>query len=248
MLPQAAGELHRDWVMPRAARLELPGIPMHVVQRGVNRCAIFLDDDDRRHYRRLLYLACRKAEVALHAYVFMDNHVHLLLSAARAGAVSKAMRLSGHAYVQAFNDRHGRTGTLFQGRFKSSLVDTDGYVLAALRYIDLNPVRAALVARAEDFAWSSARVHLGLDCDPCLVAIDGYVGLGATPEARANAYRACLAESISVEDLAAIRNHVAKERALGSDRFQAMVQATLGRPASIRPRGRPTRRSRAGTA
>jgi putative transposase len=231
--------------MPRTARLELPGIPMHVVQRGVNRCAIFMDDDDRRHYRRLLYRACRRAEVALHAYVFMDNHVHLLLSARRAGAVSRAMRLAGHTYAQAFNDRHGRTGTLFQGRFKSSLVDSDGYVLAVLRYIDLNPVRAALVAAAEDFMWSSARVHLGLERDPCLVPIEGYLRLGTTTDARAKAYRECLAETTPVEDLAAIRRHVAKERALGSERFHSMVEKALNRPASIRPPGRPKARSRA---
>jgi putative transposase len=110
--------------MPRQPRLELPGIPMHVTQRGVNRCAIFIDEQDRHHYRRLLREACRKHGVAVHAFVLMDNHVHLLLSANLVGQIALAMRATGQSHVQAFNFRHGRSGTLWQGRFKSCLVET----------------------------------------------------------------------------------------------------------------------------
>jgi putative transposase len=230
--------------MPRAPRLELPGIPLHVVQRGVNRCAIFLDDEDRRLYRRLLHEAGLRHAVAIHAYVFMDNHVHLLVSASAPGAVSAAMRRSGQAYVRAFNDRHRRIGTLWQGRFKSSLVDSDEYVMAVLRYIDLNPVRAAMAAAPEDFAWSSARVHLGLARDPWLTLIDGYLGLAGSPQSRATAYRHLLAEAIAPETIFAIRLNVAQERAFGSDRFRDMVERALGHPASLRPRGRPAGRAR----
>ena len=135
--------------MPRRPRLELPGIPMHVTQRGVNRCAIFVDDVDRHHYRRVLREACTKDAVAVHALVLMDNHVHLLLASSQPGNVSMAMRNAGQAYVQAFNMRHGRSGTLWQGRYKSSLVDSERYLLSVMRYIELNPVRAAMVATPE---------------------------------------------------------------------------------------------------
>ncbi|MBB3812675.1 transposase [Xanthomonas euroxanthea] len=101
--------------MPRQPRLELPGVPMHVVQRGVNRYAIFLDDEDRHHYCLLLRMACKRFAVRVHAFVLMDNYVHLLVSADKAGAVSSAMRLSGQSYVQAFDVRHRRSGTLWQG-------------------------------------------------------------------------------------------------------------------------------------
>jgi putative transposase len=146
--------------------------------------------------------------------------------------------------VRAFNERHGRTGTLWQGRFKSSLVDTDEYLLAVLRYIDLNPVRAAMVSAPEDFAWSSARVHLGLVRDPWLTPAEGYVALGRSPETSSTAYRALLSEAIAPETIVAIRRHVAQERAFSSERFCAMIEKALGRPASLRRRGRPATRSR----
>ncbi|MEA9750926.1 transposase, partial [Xanthomonas campestris pv. raphani] len=131
---------------------------MHVVQRGVNRCTIFLD---RHHYCLLLRRACERFAVRVHAFVLIDNHVHLLVSADKAGAVSSAMRLSGQSYLQAFNLRHRRSGTLWQGRSKSCLVQTERYVLTALRYIELNPVRARVVALPTEYRWSSVHTHLG---------------------------------------------------------------------------------------
>ena len=136
--------------MPRRPGLEIPGIPRHVTRRGVNRCAIFLEDDDRLHYRRLLRAACSAHAVAVYAYVRMDNHLHLLVAAQQARAVSRAMRDVGQMYVQAFNARHRRSGTLWQGRFKSCLVGTDTCLLGVMRYIELNPLRAGLVSDAAD--------------------------------------------------------------------------------------------------
>lgn len=225
--------------MPRQPRLELPGVPMHVTQRGVNRCAIFIDDADRHHYRHVLRESCRAKGVLVHAFVLMDNHVHLLLSATRAGAVSQAMRLSGQAHVQAFNARHARSGTLWQGRFKSCLVDSDRYLLTVLRYIELNPVRAGMVAAAEEYRWSSVHTHLGLACDPLLTQHPLYRRLGSDPVSRAAAYRVWLEEAMDEELVARVRRHLAQERALGDVRFQKMVEATLGRPVCCRPRGRP---------
>src|SRR5690606_6467080 len=174
---------------PRIARLELPGVPMHVIQRGVNRCAVFHDDLDRLHYRKLLRIACGEAAVAIHAYVLMGNHVHLLLSANVAGSISRAMRRIGQAYAQNFNLQHNRTGTLWQGRYKSSLVQSERYLLNVMRYIELNPVRAGLVSRAENYRWSSVHKYLGYSAEPMLTPPEAYLELGKDMAARAAWWR-----------------------------------------------------------
>lgn len=225
--------------MPRRPRLELPGVPMHIVQRGVNRAAVFIDDDDRAHYLGLLRHEMRRACIAVHAYVLMGNHVHLLATAQATGTLSQAMRRHGQSYVQAFNRRHRRTGTLWEGRFKSCLVDSDRYLLTVYRYIELNPVRAAIVDAPESHRWSSVHANLGLRLDPLVTPHPVFVGLGADPRARGAAYRTWLYEPIDPEEQQAIRAHLAQERALGEPRFQAMVEKTLNRPACVRRPGRP---------
>ncbi len=225
--------------MPRRPRLELPGVPLHVTQRGVNRAAIFLDDDDRDHYRRLLHDACIAHDVAVHAYVLMGNHVHLLLSATRPGLVSGAMRAVGQCYVQAFNHRYRRSGTLWQGRFKSCLVDSDRYVLSVYRYIELNPVRAAMVEAPQHYRWSSVHANAGIACDPLVTPHPVYIALARELHARSAAYREWLHMGVSEDDLVAIRIHLQQERALGSARFRTMVERALNRPVTCRPRGRP---------
>ena len=225
--------------MPCQPRLELPGVPMHVTQRGVNRGAIFLDDTDRHHYRYVLRAACRHYRVAIHAFVLMDNHVHLLLSSPEAGDISAAMRASGQAYVQAFNDRHGRTGPLWQGRFKSSLVGSDDYLLQVIRYIELNPVRAAMVDDPAAYRWSSVHTHLGRAQDPLLQPHPVFLALGSDPAARAAAYQCWLQAGVCDEEIQAIRRHLVQERALGNKRFQRMIETTLNRPAACHGRGRP---------
>ena len=206
--------------MPRRARLVLPHQPLHVTQRGVNRAAIFIDDEDRHHYRRLLREACVDQQVAVHAFVLMDNHVHLLLTPTTAGSLALAMRISGQCYVQAFNARHGRSGTLWQGRFNSCLVDSERYLLTVCRYIELNPVRAAMVARPEDYRWSSVHTHLGAAHDPLITPHPLYLAMGSTTEAMALAYRQWLEAGVSEEELADIRRYIAQQRALGDERFQ----------------------------
>lgn len=156
--------------MPRRPRLEIPDIPLHVTQRGINRCAIFLDDDDRAHYLDLLRHAVRNDDIAVHAYVLMDNHVHLLLTSPRPGALSRSVRNLGQCYVQVFNHRYRRSGTLWQGRFKSCLVDTERYLMTVYRYIELNPVRAAMVDHPERYRWSSVHANLGSRVDHVVTA------------------------------------------------------------------------------
>lgn len=224
--------------MPRRPRLELPGIPMHITQRGVNRAAIFVDDEDRGHYLALLRHELRRACVDLHAYVLMGNHVHLLASASEAGAISAALRRQGQCYVQAFNRRHGRTGTLWEGRFKSCLVDSDRYLLTVYRYIELNPVRAFITATPEDYRWSSVHANLGHATDGLVTPHPVYVGLAPDDASRCALYRNWLYEPLVPEDVAAIRAHLRQERALGDARFQAMVEKALGRPVAVRGPGR----------
>jgi putative transposase len=148
--------------VPRRARLLIPEIPLPITQRGVNRCAIFLDTDDREHYLGLLRSFTEHHDIDVHAYVLMGNHVHLLVTAHNDESISAAMRRLGQCYVQAFNRRHGRTGTLWEGRFKSCMVESESYLLTLYRYIELNPVRAALTDLAENYHWSSSRGNLGI--------------------------------------------------------------------------------------
>jgi putative transposase len=145
--------------MPRQPRFWYPGAVLHVVQRGHDRAAVFLGDSDRRRYLDWLVAAAREHGVAVHAYVLMPNHVHLLASPATAEAMPRMMQTLGRRYVGWFNHVHRRTGTLWEGRYKATLVDTDAYFLACMRYVELNPVRAHLVVAASEFRWSSHRAN-----------------------------------------------------------------------------------------
>lgn len=227
--------------MPRRTRLELPGHPLHVIQRGVNRCAIFVDDLDRHHLYDLLQGAMAEHGIAVHAYVFMGNHVHLLLTPPEREVLSCAMRNAGQCYVQAFNKRHGRCGTLWEGRFKSCLVDTERYLMTVYRYIELNPVRAAMVARPEHHRWSSVHANLDLIEDPLVTPHPVFLAQDSDPQRRARAYRTWLREGVDDDDLASIRAHLQQERVLGNTIFQAMVEKALGRPVQLQNRGRPRR-------
>ena len=212
---------------------------MHITQRGNNRCAVFLDDEDFNHYRQSLSDALALEQIKLHAYALMNNHVHLLISTESAGQFSRAMCQLGRRYVRYFNQRHGRSGTLWEGRYKSCLVGGSDYLLNVLRYIELNPVRAALVDCAENYRWSSARHHLGIQPDDLITSHPCYIALGSERETRVETYRAMLDEKISDDDRALIRSHMQQERALGNLKFQLMVEKTLNRPARVRPIGRP---------
>lgn len=174
----------------------------------------------------------------VHAFVLMDNHVHLLVSAEKAGAVSSAMRQSGQSYVQAFNVRHGRRGTLWQGRFKSCLVQTKRYVLRVL-LIELNPVRARMVALPTEYRWSSVHMHLGRAKSHLITPHEVYLQLGCDAAERVSVYTEWLHAGLAREDEQSIYLHLTQERALGDSRFQAMVERALGRPTTCRPRGRP---------
>jgi len=225
--------------MPRRPRLVIAGLPLHVTQRGVNRAAIFLDEQDHHLYLELLTKVAAANAVSVHAYALMSNHVHLFITPTRADDLAQAMRLLNQRYVAAFNRRHRRTGTLWESRFRSCLVDSERYALTLYRYIELNPVRAAMVDAPEHYPWSSARANLGIDSDPRVTPHAAYTALGHDIATRTKTYGEWLRSGVTDHDLIAIRIHLQQERALGCPRFQAMVARTLNRPVAVRSRGRP---------
>ena len=227
--------------MARLPRPDLPCIPQHIVQRGNNRLPCFLDDEDRQRYLQCLLKALARFGCHLHAYVLMDNHVHLLMTPCEAGAVSRLMHAFARNYAGAFNHRHGRTGSLWEGRYKACLVDSGGYFLACCRNIELNPVRARMAASPLDHPWSSHRANAAGAYDPLVRAHPCYLALGADPATRTAAYRALFDEALPDDVLAEIRRYLQQQGALGTDRFRAWVEARAGRFATARPPGRPPR-------
>lgn len=225
--------------MARQPRLVLPGHPHHLIQRGNNRQAIFLDDDDRRKYLGMLRDAAQEHQLAIHAYVLMSNHVHLLATSSTLESFSRTMQSLGRRYVGWFNHRHGRTGTLWEGRFRTSLVDSESYLLACQRYIELNPHRAGLASGLLDYPWSSLMHHLGVRQDPLISEHPVFWLLGNTPFAREAAYRQWLEEGIALTEQQRITQALNRNMVLGNDLFIAQLQRTTDRALTRKPRGRP---------
>lgn len=227
--------------MPRRPRIDAPGLPQHIVQRGVDRQACFFVDTDRMQYLADLREIAQNLDCAIHAYVLMSNHVHLLATPRAAGDVGRMMQALGRRYVRSVNDRHARTGTLWEGRFKASLVESERYLLACQRYIELNPVRAALVADPGEFAWSSYRAHALGAPDPLVRSHAAYEALATDAAARHDAWRRWVAADVAPEEIDAIRFYLQRQLALGTERFQQQVAAMLGRRAGPGRPGRPRR-------
>ena len=218
--------------MPRQPRKYLPGFPTHVVQRGVNREPCFFGDQDRAHYLRSLAMACDEYRIALHAYVLMSNHVHLLMTPEDTMGISRALQSLGSRYVQFVNRRIGRTGTLWEDRHHGTVVDTDRYLLTCYRYVELNPVRAHLTDRPEDHLWSSYRSNGCGEIDPLLTPHETYLGLGATPAERLKRYRALFEEALPVREVNALRTATHYGTPFGSVEFCRRIDAELGTHAS----------------
>jgi putative transposase len=216
--------------MARPLRLVLPDQPVHVVQRGHNRDPVFRDDRDRCLYRQLLVDGCDRLGCAVHAYVLMTNHVHLLVTPTRAQALSELIQWIGRHYVTAFNRRHRRSGTLWEGRFRSSLVDSPRYFLACSRYIDQNPVRAGMVDAPEAYRWSShARLGFGVP-DALVTEHAEYTALGPTAAAREAAYRTLCQPQLDEALAERIRHAGRRGDPLGSPSFIKLLQRRSPRP------------------
>lgn len=224
--------------MARLPRFDLPGIPQHIVQRGNDRQACFADADDHLRYRQALAEAALRYDCALHAYVLMTNHVHLLTTPREPGGVSRMMQAIGRRYVGSFNARYRRTGTLWEGRFKSALVDSERYALACYRYIELNPVRAGIVTCPREYRWSShARNAYGTH-EPRITPHAAYLSLGTDDVTRLDAYRRLFA-GMDAHDIDALRLHTQQQKPWGSERFRQQIEALAQRSVELRPRGRP---------
>lgn len=235
-----------DWdsgAMVRLPRPDLARVPQHVVQRCNNRMPCFLDDEDRRRYLQCLHQGLLRYGCELHAYVLMSNHVHLLVTPSAAGAVSRMMQTFARNYAGLFNGRHGRSRTLWEGRYKSCLVDSESYVLTCCRYIELNPVRAWMVGSPSEHPWSSYHANALGKPDPLVTPHAVMLALGHDPADRAAGYRALFAEVLTDEVVAEMRACLQQQRALGTDRFRAQVDAKLKRFAGVRPAHRPKRQA-----
>ena len=223
--------------MARLPRFDLPGQPQHVIQRGNNREAIFACDEDYAVYRSRLSEACRRFACAIHAYVLMTNHVHLLVTPRTGDGIAKLMQSLGRHYVAYFNTRTRRTGTLWEGRYRATVIDSERYLLTCMRYIELNPVRAGMTSRPGGYPYSSYGGNaLGVD-DPLLTPHVLYRRLGATPAEARHAYRALFRARLAEATLAEIRAATNKAWVLGDDRFKAKVQRLSGRRAAPKARG-----------
>jgi putative transposase len=209
--------------MARQPRLDLPGIPQHVVQRANDRQVCFAADTDYLRYLQELREALSKHDCAVHAYVLMTNHVHLFATPAATGGISRMMQAVGRRYVGSFNARYRRTGTLWEGRFKAALVDTDRYLLTCYRYIELNLVRAHMTNSPADYRWSSYRHNASGQLTPMITPHEQYTVLGTTPGARQAAYRALIDEQFEEKHLDELRQHTQQQRAWGSERFQQQI-------------------------
>ena len=223
--------------MPRLPRYVLPGQPQHVIQRGNNRELIFADEEDYRYYLDRLKAAASRHQVDIHTYVLMTNHVHLLVTPWSQQGIGGMMQGVGRYYVQYFNHRYGRTGTLWEGRYKATLVDSEAYLLTCYRYVELNPVRARMVEHPAEYPWSSYR-HNALGGDDSLITPHPlYSALGSDEEGRRSAYRALFESHIDGKTLDEIRAATNKAWVLGDDRFREKIAGLLGRPSSPRKRG-----------
>ena len=225
--------------MARLPRLTLPGHLHHVIQRGNNRQPIFLDGEDFHTMLALLADNALQHGVAVHAYVLMDNHFHLLVTPATADGLPKMMQAVGRRYVQYFNRRHARTGTLWEGRYRSTVLQPDKYLLPCMVYLDLNPVRAGLVANAADYPWSSHAHWRGVRNDRLLTPHALYWALGNTPFAREAAYAALVQTGIGSLEQTALTASALSGWALGDNEFieglqkqtpRRVVQGQAGRP------------------
>ena len=225
--------------MARLPRLTLAGYPHHVIQRGNDRQAIVRDDQDRQRLLDLWFEHARTFKVAIHAWVIMDNHFHLLATPETQEGLPQMMQAVGRAYVRYFNLRHQRTGTLWEGRYRSNLIESERYLLACMVYIDLNPVRAGMVAQPEDFRWSSHRHCIGLASDKLVTPHALFWALGNTPFAREAAYAELVRQGLAQRDKDDLTRTALSGWALGSEGFVTSLQEGTTRRLSPGKAGRP---------
>jgi putative transposase len=228
--------------VPRPKRICIPGLPHHVVQRGNNRNPTFYHSDDYIAYLAFLNEAATEHEMNVHAYVLMTNHVHLLVTPTDPDCLSLTMQSLGRRYVTYINKAYHRTGTLWQGRFKSSVVDSETYCLTCYRYIELNPLRANMVAKPADYRWSSYRSNGMGETDKLITPHPVYLALARSRSERTARYRDLVEQRLSTEMVAKIRYGARKGLPVGNPRFVADIEEHLGKRLGTGRVGRPTKK------
>ena len=223
--------------MARLPRLNLPGVPQHVIQRGNNREVCFFADKDYAVYLDKLKEYGCKYGVSVHSFVLMTNHVHLLMTPETEKGVSQLMQSLGRYYVGYINHSYGRTGTLWEGRYKSTLVDSENYFLTVSRYIELNPVRAEMVSHPAEYTWSSYHNNASGKRVELITPHEIYQRLAKTDKTRQKRYTALFDKKIPDYTLEEIRESINRSWVLGDGRFKQQIEKTTGRPASPRSRG-----------
>lgn len=227
--------------MPRKPRFYLPGLPVHAVQRGRSREPVFYEDSDYRAYLDWLREGAERYQCAIHAYVLMTNHVHVLATPADAEGISRMMQYVGRRYVPYINYHYGTSGSLWEGRYKASLVQEEGYVLTCMRYIELNPVRADMVNHPREYRWSSYRANGEGREDALITPHEVYAALGRSANQRREAYRALFKAHIDDEEMTEIRSAWQTGTPLGNEYFKAQVEAKLKTKVGQARRGRPSK-------
>lgn len=225
--------------MPRRPRIHVDGVPLHIVQRGHNRQPCFFAVADYLAYLEWLGNAARHTGCQIHAYALMTNHVHLLLTPGDAQAASRLMVALGRRYVPYINASYQRSGTLWEGRYKSSLIQSEAYLLACMRYIELNPVRAGMCTDPAHYRWSSYRANALGESSPLLTQHPLYATLGAGDADRQVAYRALFDQVLSDKTLTDIRLALNQTQPLGNSRFMDAIEQATGQRREAKPRGRP---------
>ena len=228
--------------MPRRSRLTVPGIPWHIIQRGNNRSPCFYADEDYHRYLDVLGEQADKYQCTLHAYVLMTNHVHLLLTPREEDSAALLMKHLGQRYVQYINRTYQRTGTLWEGRFKSCLTQEETYVLTCYRYIELNPVRAGVVSHPKDYRWSSYLCNGSGQMNHLVRPHEQYIKLGQTQAERLQAYRDLFKAHLDTEQLNSIRQATNGNYVLGHPRFQEEIALMLKRRVTPGRSGRPCKK------
>lgn len=224
--------------MPRRARMYFPDLPYHVVQRGNNREACFVEPENYQFYLVLWEELSRRYSLVVHACCLMTNHVHFLVTPEHDTAISSTMKVAGSRFAQYMNKKYHRTGTLWEGRHRSSLVQSERYLLTCMRYIELNPVRAQMVTRPEEYRWSSYGVNAWGDRS-WLTPHPEYQCLGTTPDERELAYRELFKTHLSEEDLHRVHRAAHYCQPIGDDRFRQQIEQRYGIKLGKMDRGRP---------
>ncbi len=225
--------------MPRQARQAIAGIPYHIIHRGNNRQVIFFDKDDYRFFVNSLGLAKEKYPCKIYSFTIMPNHIHLLIEAIEENQnIAYFVKLITQTYAQRINKRYQRTGTLWEGRFKSSPVSTDHYLLSCSRYIEMNAVRAGMVRLPEQYEFSSYRAKVGLKKLDFLDLDTLYLALGETEGERQGKYQRWFKESFSEPECGMIRDAIKRNWPYGNQEFQQEIESTLGRKFQIKKAGR----------